>query len=148
MARRSPSNRRGPAELTGSIAAEPDAADRRIAIALSLTLVALSFIAYWPALRGGFVWDDDAYLTRNPHMLDAGGLREIWFQIGATKMFVPLVFTTLWIEHRLWGLEPFGYHAVNIALHGLGAVLFWRLLRRLAVPGAWLGAAIFAVHPV
>lgn len=119
-----------------------------VSAVLALALVALSFAAYWPALGAGFVWDDDAYLTRNPHLHDLAGLRDIWLRIGTTKMYVPLVFTTFWIEYQLWGLEPLGYHAVNIALHGLGAILFWLLLRRLHVDGAWLAAALFAVHPV
>ncbi len=128
--------------------ADPRSTRAGTSLLLAFALVALSFAAYWPALGAGFVWDDDAYLTRNPHLHDLAGLRDVWLRIGATKMYVPLVFTTFWIEHHLWGLEPLGYHAVNIALHGLGAILFWLLLRRLDVGGAWLAAALFAVHPV
>jgi Flp pilus assembly protein TadD len=111
-------------------------------------LIVLSFAAYWPAIQAGFVWDDDAYITENPKLHDLSGLRDIWFDIGATKMYVPLVFTTFWLEHQLWGTRPLGYHLVNIAFHAAGAVLLWLLLVRLAVPGAWLAAAIFAVHPI
>jgi Flp pilus assembly protein TadD len=48
----------------------------------------------------------------------------------------------------VWGLEPAGYHWTNILLHAANAVLVWVLLSRINVPGAWLGAALFALHPV
>ena len=111
-------------------------------------LIVLTVAAYVPALRGGFVWDDDKYVTANRTLRTADGLAEIWFEIGVTIQYYPLVFTTFWIEHRLWGLEPFGYHLVNVLLHATSAGLLWTLLRRLKVPGAWLAAAVFAIHPV
>jgi tetratricopeptide (TPR) repeat protein len=111
-------------------------------------ILLLVIVAYLPAIRGGFIWDDDAYVTENPTLRTAGGLARIWFKLGAVPQYYPMVHTMFWIEHQLWGLHPLGYHVVNVLLHALGAILLWMVLRRLAVPGAWLGAAIFAVHPV
>jgi tetratricopeptide (TPR) repeat protein len=105
-------------------------------------------IAYTPALRGGFIWDDDRYVTENPTLASPNGLLRIWFELGATVQYYPLVFSTFWVEHALWGLHPFGYHLVNVILHAANALLLWMILRRLSVPGAWVAAAFFALHPV
>jgi tetratricopeptide (TPR) repeat protein len=114
---------------------------------LALGLVLLTLAAYAPALGAGFIWDDDDYVTENPLLRDGDGLRRIWLTTD-TPQYYPLVFTSFWIEHRLWGLAPAGYHAVNVLLHALNALLVAHVLRRLDVRGAWWIAALFAVHPV
>jgi tetratricopeptide (TPR) repeat protein len=118
---------------------------RRLALA---GLVFLTLLAYLPALGNGFVWDDDEYVTHSHFIHDLDGLRRSWTEPAATLQYYPLVRTSFWLEHKLWGLAPMGYHATNILLHALNALLLWVLLRRLQVPGAWLAAALFAVHPV
>jgi tetratricopeptide (TPR) repeat protein len=111
-------------------------------------LVVLTVLAYVPAIRGGFVWDDDAYVTNNQTLQSVEGLRRIWLEVGAVPQYYPLVHTGFWVEYHLWGTHPMGYHLINVLLHGLSAVLLWRALRRLSVPGAWMAAAVFALHPV
>ncbi|MBI2825869.1 MAG: tetratricopeptide repeat protein [Planctomycetia bacterium] len=111
-------------------------------------LVAMVIAAFSPALAAGFVWDDETYVTGNPTLRTVDGLHRMWFVPTSLPQYYPLVCTTFWLEYHLYGFRPFGYHLVNVLLHGLDAVLVWRLLRRLRVPGAWLAAAIFAVHPV
>jgi tetratricopeptide (TPR) repeat protein len=110
--------------------------------------VALVFAFYFPALGAGFVWDDDKYVTENPLLTEPDGWKQIWFSAHTQSQYFPLVYSTFRLEHALWGLHPLGYHLVNVVLHGANAVLVWAVLRRLAVPAAWLGAAIFALHPV
>jgi tetratricopeptide (TPR) repeat protein len=110
-------------------------------------LVCVTFIVYFPAIRGGFVWDDDAHVTK-PELRSLHGLWRIWFEVGVTQQYYPLVHSVFWLEHRLWGDNPFGYHLVNILLHAFAACLVCLLLRRLKIPGAYLAAAIFALHPV
>ncbi len=112
-------------------------------------VVLLTFGAYVPVMtRGGFVWDDDDYVTENPALRDAAGLVRIWLEPGATPQYYPMTFTSLWLDYRLWGTRPAGYHVVNVALHAANAVLVWQVLALLAVPGALLAAAVLAVHPV
>jgi tetratricopeptide (TPR) repeat protein len=119
----------------------------RLAIPGAL-IVLFVFLAYLPALRGGFIWDDDFYVTNNPLLTAPDGLRRIWFSTDSPSQYFPLTYTVFRIEHALWGLNPAGYHWVNVLLHAFNALLVWRLLKRLSVPGAWLAAAIFALHPV
>jgi tetratricopeptide (TPR) repeat protein len=111
-------------------------------------LLAIVVVCYLPALRGGWILDDDVYVTANPHLRSAAGLRHIWLEPGALPDCYALVYSLFWAEFHAWGLAPLGFHAVNIALHAGCVLLFWQLLKRLSVPGAWLAAAIFAVHPV
>jgi protein O-mannosyl-transferase len=130
--------------------ASTEAANRaaKSALAGGLLIVAAVFIAYLPAMAGGFIWDDDAYVTQNPLLSAPDGLQRIWFSAHHQSQYFPLVFTTLRLEYSLWGLNPLGYHVVNVLLHALNALLVWKLLKGLALPGAWLAAAIFALHPV
>jgi len=114
-----------------------------------LFLAAATFFSYFPALRGGFVWDDDSWTTKIINLLrDTSGLRLMWFQPTALQQYYPLSGTTFWLDYHLWKFWTTPYHVENVLLHILAALLFWRLLLRLRVPGAWLACAIFALHPL
>ena len=113
-----------------------------------LSLAAATIMAYRPAWNGGFLWDDDAYITNNELLTAPNGLRRIWLSFDSPSQYFPLTYTSFRIERALWGLNPSGYHWTNIFLHVANALLVWRLLARLKLPGAWLAAAIFALHPV
>ena len=121
---------------------------RRWIFVVALILAVVTIFVYLPAWNGGFIWDDDQYVTKNPLLTATDGLWRIWFSLDSPSQYFPLTYTTLSIERALWGLDPTGYHWVNILLHVANALLLWRLLTRLAIPGAWLAAAIFALHPV
>src|SRR5215813_7467510 len=112
---------------------------------LSIGVVVVS--AYLPAIQGGFIWDDGAHVTKLD-LRSLHGLWRIWFEVGATQQYYPLLHSTFWLEHRLWGDAAVGYHIANILLHVLAASLLLIVLRRLKIPGAALAAAIFALHPV
>jgi tetratricopeptide (TPR) repeat protein len=111
------------------------------------TLVLVTLVAYSPALSGGFIWDDEMYLTRTPLIKAANGLYRFWFTTEAPDYY-PLTSTSLWFEWRIWKTNPAGYHATNLLLHVASAVLLWATLVRLNIVGAWLAALIFAIHPI
>jgi len=111
-------------------------------------LILITLLAYIPAMQGGFVWDDNDHLTENQNVKSLQGLARIWLAPKSNYLYYPLTFSSFWLEYRLWGLNPKGYHVVNVLLHALSGLLLYRLLLYLHVPGAWLAAAVFALHPV
>ena len=112
----------------------------------ALLLVVAIFIAYQPVWRAGFIWDDDDHLTSNPCVVGPLGFKQIW--TTAAARICPLVISSFRVQHAIWGLDPLPYHLFTILMHACGAIVLWRVLARLAVPGAWFGAALWALHPV
>ncbi|MBE2213976.1 MAG: tetratricopeptide repeat protein [Opitutaceae bacterium] len=119
----------------------------RSALGNATALFVTVLVFYWPALSAGYIWDDSGHLTA-PDLQTWSGLARIWFEPGTTQQYYPLLHSAFWLEHRLWGDAAAGYHFINILWHAVSAVLFGLLLRRLQLPGAWLAAMLFAVHPV
>jgi len=119
----------------------------RRTLLLAASVVAATFLTYFPSLQGELIWNDLDYVTK-PALRSLAGLQSIWLQPGATEQYYPLLHSAFWLQFRLWSEQPLGYHLVTIALHAGAAVLFALVLRRLAIPGAWLAAFIFALHPV
>lgn len=121
-----------------------------------LVLFVLVAVIYFPATKAGFVWDDTIMKSLKA-VSTWGGIWDLWFDPASAYMqgdrwreghYWPLLYTTFWIEHKIWGFSATGYHIVNILIHFANTVLLWRLFARLAVPGAWFAAAVFAVHPL
>ncbi len=121
---------------------------RPASLALGVALAAISLVAYIPIVHGGFIWDDPDYVINNGTLRTLRGLWNIWAHPSTLPQYYPLVHTTFWVEFHLWALKPIGYHVDNVILHVIGALLLWRVLRTIELPGAWLAAAIWAVHPV
>lgn len=125
-----------------------DPSCRRLWIAAGAIVLAV-VVVYLPAVTGGFIWDDDAHVTA-PNLRSFAGLYRIWFDLGATQQYYPLLHSAFWVQSWLWGDEPAGYHAVNILLHAGNAVLVLLIVRRLGGPplAAALAGGLFALHPV
>ncbi len=148
MARKRPTVGREPAEkktppvvkARTRLCIPPDAA-------IWASIFCATLMAYWPALRGGLVWDDASHVT-NPALESLHGLWRIWFDLGATQQYYPLLHSAFWMEHRIWGDAVLGYHLTNVVLHAASACLVVRIVRRLSLPGAWLAGLVFALHPV
>ncbi|HMB96039.1 MAG TPA: tetratricopeptide repeat protein, partial [Tepidisphaeraceae bacterium] len=129
--------------------------DPKLAPAIGAAVIIIAtLLAYLPAMKGDFVWDDDYYVSNNHLLANFDGLQKIWFGVlphpseYALPQYYPLTYTSFWIEYHIWGLNPHGFHVVNVVLHLCSAMLIWLILKKLDVPGAWLAAAIFALHPI
>jgi tetratricopeptide (TPR) repeat protein len=125
---------------------KPALADLNVLASAGLLFVA-TLLVYFPVLRGQLLWDDDAHVTK-ASLRSLHGLGQIWFELGATQQYYPVLHTAFWIEHRLWGDSVLGYHLANIVLHATAAWLLILILRKLAFPAPWLAGLIFALHPV
>ena len=125
----------------------PARSSRWQTLASAVLLAAAAVLAYWPALAGGFIWDDETLVTGNDLVKSADGLRRIWFTTQPIDYW-PLTNSSFWLEWRLWGMHTTGYHATNLLLHIGSAWLVWAILKRLSIPGAFLAALLFVLHPV
>jgi protein O-mannosyl-transferase len=111
-------------------------------------LLLLCFLVYLPVIFwGGLVWQDDLRVTQNMFLWSWSGLAGAWAHPLA-GWYRPLAQSVLWGQHHFFGIHPLGYHLASILFHSVNAGLLWMVLRRLGVRGAWLGAALFAVHPI
>ncbi len=109
--------------------------------------------AYAPALRNGFVrWDDTLFVVENDALRSNDGLARIWSAAEMPDGFpnYPLAFTTYWLEYRLWGEWPAGYHATNIVLHAVNTGLVFALALALGASpwAATVCAGLFGLHPM
>jgi tetratricopeptide (TPR) repeat protein len=131
-----------------SIGETPPAGSRRTAVNKAFLLLAIAVVPFLPTLRGPFFWDDSANVEFNRALRTVHGLGLIWTDPLASFQYYPLTYSLFWIEFQLFELRPAGYHAVNLALHALNALLVWRAASQLRLRGAWWIAALFAVHPI
>jgi tetratricopeptide (TPR) repeat protein len=117
---------------------------------LVFILICVGITVYIPAMKGGFIWDDDAHIVHNAHLRSSKGLWQMWSnpQSIRARQVYPLTFTTFWIEYQIWGDHPLGYHLTNVVLHCLNALLLWGILLKLRIPGAWVAACVFLLHPI
>ena len=112
----------------------------------AMVLILSVVIVYQPVWYAGFIWDDDKHLTANPCIIGPLGINEIWTSYMWRPF--PLVISVFWVEHAMWGLAPLPYHLVNVAEQASCAIVLWRVYKHLQIPGAWVGAAFWAQHPL
>lgn len=122
--------------------------NNRYILAGVLAVIVLTLFSYRGVYSSGFIWDDDDLVTENYDLRSVDGLKRIWTEPASQLQYYPMTFTSFWIEYQLWRDAPAGYHLVNVFLHVINAFLVWLILVRLKVPGAFLAAIVFAVHPV
>lgn len=110
-------------------------------------IIGLTLLIYGSSLQNGFIWDDDFYVWNSPYIKSWNGLKDIWFH-NKTGEYYPITLSTIWLEYRLWGARPWGYHAVSLILHILNALLFFGLIKRWQPRLAGVTALLFAIHPI
>jgi hypothetical protein len=125
-------------------------------VAAALAVAAVTIVSHAPAWRGAFVGDDISEIAENP------AIRVLWppwvpMMEGTAMPHRPLPYYTFAVNYALHGLDPRGYHAVNLAIHLVNGWLVWwvgrEVLRRLgggeASGGVALAAAtLWLVHPL
>jgi tetratricopeptide (TPR) repeat protein len=145
---------RTPAAPALTAAAPLDRGDRWRDTLLHAAIIVLAVLwiyspVYHPYFPADWLWDDDQLLTANATVQSttAASLAKLWFNPDGADYF-PLSYSALWMQWPLFNMWPTGYHLTTILLHIAGSLLLWRLFSVMKLPGAWLGAALFAVHPV
>ena len=133
--------------------ARPESGWPLASILMPVGLAVACLAAYWPAMQGQFIWDDDYYVVNNTALRTFEGIQDIWLGILSPRtypapQYYPMTFTSLWLDYRIWGLNPVGYHVTNLVLHVLCSWTLWVVLRKLTVPGAAAAAFVFALHPI
>ncbi len=129
---------------------EPLPESRKNTLLMALGVVVLTLIAYIPAFNAGYVMDDEA-VWENPLLRSTTGLLAIWFdpaQNTYEEHYWPLTYTIFWLERALFGDNPSAFHAINILFHAANSVWVGLILSRLRIPGAWVAAVLFGVHPM
>src|SRR5688572_2220551 len=115
-------------------------------------LVALLALAASAAsLANGFVYDDIPIVMQNPLVHHAEMVGQIWTTPywPAGLLYRPLTMQGFALQWAAGAGSPIVFHATSVLLMVLLALLFWRLARRILPEApAFLGSALFAVHPV
>ena len=106
--------------MNNDVSTNTDKSGRNGHVIILLILV-LTCIAYFPVSNNAYIWDDDHYITNNPTLRDGQGLLDMWTEPRSIPQYYPLVHTTFWLEYQMWGLDPLGYHWVNVIIHAVKA---------------------------
>ncbi len=137
----------------------PALTGRGATAAVLLAALALIGLAFWPAVHGGFVYDDHQQIEDNPliqqaQLLGKALTSDVWAFSGnavetTSNYWRPLFVATLAVEYHWFGAHPFGWHLVNLALHGLATLLAFFALRGMGARPEVCAAVtlLFAVHP-
>jgi len=134
---------------------------------LPALIFCVTLVAFVPALRGQFLdWDDVVNFVENPYYRGLGPAQLRWmFTSTLMGHYIPLTWMSLGLNYLLGGMDPWGYHLVNLLIHASNAVLVYLVARRLmaAATGggaqigrtdpaiAWssaLAALLFGIHPL
>ncbi len=118
----------------------------------------LGFCVYINVLNGEFIWDDDIYIKYNAHIKSYSYIPTVFSEkmadgyigiVPSGNFYRPLQKILYIICYAFWGLQPFGYHLVNVILHIAVALCLYWLVSILFSDKvfAWITALFYSVHP-
>lgn len=131
----------------------PKTSNSHTSLFIALGLCVLTAAAYVHSLTNGFVnFDDPVYVTSNEQIKQKFGPASLRWAFTTTEAlnWHPLTWMSLQLDHRLFGMRPWGYHLTNLLLHIASTALLFAGLRQMTA-APWrsaLVAALFAVHPL
>jgi hypothetical protein len=111
-------------------------------VTIPLTVAALTATCFLPALCGSFLnWDDNVNFLDNPAYRGLGR-DQIWWALTSVLFghYIPVTRLTWSLNYSLGGMNPWGYHLLNVLLHAANAVLVYFVARRLLAAAAGNGA--------
>ncbi|MCX5715542.1 MAG: tetratricopeptide repeat protein [Candidatus Omnitrophica bacterium] len=119
-------------------------------------IIAAGLVAYSNSLFNQFVWDDNQIIVQNEYIRDFKHLPQIFlsdlfhFGYAPGNFYRPVQTLSYAIDHRIWGMNPFGYHLTSVALHILAAILIFFLIRLIFQNSAiaFLTGLLFVIHPI
>jgi tetratricopeptide (TPR) repeat protein len=131
-----------------------------------LILLLVSFSVYFNALFGNFVYDDKLQIVNNPWITDVRNIPAIFSRsVGGfnpemvSNYYRPLMHVAFMLSYHLFGLQPWGFHLVNILFHCGVSVLVFLVIRRVLTEQKasespalfsppFIAAMLFASHPI
>ena len=132
-----------------------------------LILLLISFAVYFNALFGDFVYDDNTQILDNPWIRDMRNIptilsSSVWSfhpDLIISNYYRPLMHIVYMLNYHLFGLNPWGFHLVNILFHCGVSVLVLLVIRELLpdegvsksspyLSPPFIAAMLFAVHPI
>lgn len=130
---------------------------KKNAYLLFFLFLAAGFIAYFPALKGGFAFDDLSLVVNNSYIKNIRFLPDLltkdiyhFSSYSQTSYFRPLLSISFALDYAVWRLNPLGFHITNILLHSINCFLIFSLLLKLFSRWklAFITALLFSVHPI
>jgi len=129
-----------------------------------LVLIAVNLAVFLPSMKGDFLWDDRYFISENPALLGPGFLgRFLWSPFGGfsgvdensisldrtAQFYRPLTSLSYWVDFKIWGLNPAGFHLTNILIQIANSLLLFFVLAAIGMgPIASLASALlFSVFP-
>lgn len=134
---------------------------KRLTIALTFAVAAIAALVFLPALRGGWIYDDQILIADNPYahslqwwprywVTDFWNVNEEVVRFSTRIAYWrPIISTSYAVDWQLGGGSPLAYHITNSILQAIVGALTFATLRRWigSVWPALLAALIFVVHP-